>query len=98
MAFDASNLALVGTANGFGLYRYDTTEALTTVDGNGYMNNSDDSVKLRVGDIVEVVVWGTAVRTGTISDVGRMIVMQVAANGDVDLSTDLTSWSPATGD
>jgi len=98
MAFSASNLALVSSVNGYGLYRYDTTDALTVVDGNGYMNNSDDALNLAVGDIVDVVVWGTAVRTGTISDVGKHIVMQVAATGAVDLSGDLLAASPATGD
>lgn len=98
MAFDASELALVSNVNGYGLYRYDTTDALTTVDGDGYMNNDDDDVNLRVGDILEVVVWSTAVRTGTISDVGRHIVMQVGSDGAVDLSDDLLAATPATGD
>lgn len=99
MAFDSANLALVSSVNGFGLYRYDTTDALTTVDDNGYMNNIDDTVNLAVGDIVEVIVWATAVRTGTISDVGRHVVMQVnSSTGAIDLSTDLASYSPVTGD
>jgi len=98
MAFDASNLALISSVNGFGLYRYDTTDALTTVDGDGYMNNDDDDLNLAVGDIIDVVVWSSAVRTGTISDVGKLIVMQVGATGDVDLSNDLLSATPATGD
>jgi hypothetical protein len=88
MAFDASNLALVSSVNGYGLYRYDTTDALATVDGDGYMNNSDDTVNLAVGDVIEVVVWTTAVRTGTISAVGRHIVMAVSS-GSVNLSNDL---------
>src|SRR3546814_1521517 len=98
MAFNAANLALISSVNGFGLYRYDTTEALTTVDGDGYMNNDDDTVNLAVGDIIKVVVWTTAVRTGTISDVGETIVMQVGADGAVDLSTEYLAATPATGD
>lgn len=99
MAFDASQLTLLTGGNGFGLYRYDTLDALTAVDDNGYMNNSDDAVDLNVGDVIEVVVWATAVRTGTISDVGRHIVMQVdATTGAVDLSGDLLAATPATGD
>lgn len=89
MAFDSSELTLIGSHNGYGLYRYDTTDGLTTVDGSGYMNNSDDDLNLAVGDIIEVVVWATAVRTGTISAVGRMIVVSVSAAGVVDLSNDL---------
>lgn len=88
MAFSAANLALVSSVNGFGLYRYDTTDALATVDGDGYMNNSDDDLNLAVGDMIEVVVWATAVRTGTISAVGRHIVLSVSS-GTVDLSNDL---------
>jgi hypothetical protein len=98
MAFSAANLSLLGYANGFGYYRYDTLDAISDVDANGYINNSDDSVKLRVGDIIDVVVWATAVRTGTVSDTGRVIVMQVGATGDVDLSNDLIAQAPATGD
>lgn len=89
MAYTAGNLAQVGHANGFGLYRYDTTDALTVVDGSGYFNNSDDDLNLAVGDVIEVVVWGTAVRTGTIAGVGRVIVVSVSAAGVVDTSNDL---------
>lgn len=89
MAVDVSNLAQVSSVNGFGLYRYDTLDALTTVDGAEYFNNSDEVVNLAVGDIIEVVVWATAVRTGTISAVGRLIVVSVSAAGVVDLSNDL---------
>lgn len=89
MAVDASNLALISSVNGYGLYRYDTTDALTTVDGSEYFNNSDEVLNLAVGDMIEVVVWDTAVRTGTINTVGRMIVLSVSAAGVVDLSNDL---------
>lgn len=98
MAYTAGNLANLGSANGFSTYRYDTTDTLATVDGVGYFNNSDDTLKLRVGDIVWVVVWSTAVRTGTISDVGMHIVMQVESDNDIDLSDDMLGASPATGD
>jgi hypothetical protein len=98
MAFNAANLSLMAQANGFGLYRYDTLDVLTDVDDNGYMNNSDDTVNLRVGDIIEVVVWATAIRTGTISDVGRHIVYGVSAAGVVNLSNDLTGWGITSGD
>ena len=99
MAFVASNLALISSVNGFNLYRYDTTDVLTDVDGDNYINNITNNQKLAVGDIVEVVVWNTAVRTGTIADVGRMIVTVAnASTGNVNLSTDLTSWTPVSGD
>lgn len=89
MAYVAGNLAHVGQANGFNRYRYDTTDASTAVDASGYFNNSDDTLNLAVGDLIDVVVWSTAVRTGTISDVALHIVVSVSAAGVVDTSDDL---------
>jgi hypothetical protein len=86
MAVDVSNLSLMSHANGFAQYRYDTLDVHATVDTDAYFNNSDEVVNLRVGDIITVVVWTTAVRTGTISTYGPHIVMAVGATGDVDLS------------
>lgn len=91
MAYAAGNLTLMGSHNGYGHYRYDTTDAATAVDASGYFNNADDTLNLAVGDIIELVVWATAVRTGTISDVAKHIVVSVSAAGIVDLSNDLLS-------
>lgn len=88
MAFDNSQLTLMSLGNGFKHYRYDTLDTHATVDTDGYFNNNDDTVNLAVGDIIDVVVWGTAVRTGTITAYGRHIVNAVAA-GVVDV-TDVT--------
>lgn len=85
MAFDSSELALVSSVNGYGLYRYDTLDTHATVDSNGYFNNTDDDINLAVGDLIDVVVWSTAVRTGTISTYGRHIVNAVS-DGTVDVS------------
>lgn len=98
MAYTAGNLGLISQSNGFCKYRYDTLDSLATVDGSGYFDNTNNTLKLRVGDLIDVVVWSTAVRTGTISDVGLHIVMQVSAAGVVDLSDDLLIATPATGD
>lgn len=89
MAYTAGNLSPIGDGNGFVNYRYDTTDALTDVDGSGYFDNSDDDLNLAVGDLIAVVVWSTAVRTGTISGVGLHVVVSVSAAGVVDLSNDL---------
>lgn len=89
MAFDNKQLTLISSVNGFGLYRYDTLDAHATVDSDGYFNNSDDTVILRVGDIIDVVVWATAVRTGTVSTYGRHVVLSVSDAGVVDV-TDVT--------
>ena len=83
MAFDTSELALISHVNGYNFYRYDTTDAHATVDAAGYFNNDDDDQKMAVGDIIYVVVWGTAVRTGTISTYGTHIVNEVSS-GAVD--------------
>ena len=85
MAFDNSQLAQVSSVNGFGVYRYDTLDTHATVDTSGYFNNDDDDINLRVGDIITVVVWSTAVRTGTISTYGTHIVLSVSAVGLVDV-------------
>jgi hypothetical protein len=97
MAFDPANLALIRSVNGFGQYRYDTTDALTSVDGSGYFDNEDDGLALRVGDIIQVVVWGTAVRTGTISGYGQVIVNSVSS-GTTDTTSDLFGISIADSD
>jgi len=85
MAFDTSELALISHVNGYNYYRYDTTDAHTTVDAAGYFNNDDDDQKMVVGDIIYVVVWSTAVRTGTISTYGTHIVNAVSS-GAVDIT------------
>jgi len=98
MAYTAGNLVLLSQGNGFCRYRYDTTDTSATVDGDGYFNNTDDTLDLRVGDMIEVVVWGTAVRTGTISDVALHVVTVVDADGTVDLSDDLLGATVTSGD
>jgi hypothetical protein len=98
MAYTAGNLVLTGSHNGYGRYRYDTTDASTAVDASGYFDNSDDDLNLAVGDIIDVVVWATAVRTGTISDVAQHIVVSVSAAGVVDLSDDLLGATVADSD
>ncbi len=86
MAFIVDDLVQISSVNGFGLYRYDTLDAHAVVDTDGYMNNTDDVTIIRVGDIIEVVVWATAIRSGTIDTYGRHIVMAVDVDGLVDLS------------
>jgi len=98
MAYVAGNLTLVSGGNGFNNYRYDTTDATGTVDGAGYWNNSDDTLNLAVGDMITVVVWGTAVRTGTISDLAIHIVNEVTAAGVVDTTNDLLGASVSDSD
>lgn len=81
MAYTAANLALISSVNGFGLYRYDTVDDdLDVVEDAGFFNNSDDSLNLAVGDIIKVVEWATAVRTGTISGYKEFIVTNVISN------------------
>lgn len=80
------NLTLISSVNGFGLYRYDSLDANSVVDIDGYFNNNSLAVKLAVGDLIWVIDWATTVRSGTISGYGMHIVMAVGATGDVDLA------------
>jgi len=80
MAYSASNFALISSVNGFGLYRYDSTDHPDVVEAAGYLNNSDDSLNLAVGDLIEFVGWTTAVRTGTVSYYKKFVVTNVIAN------------------
>jgi len=89
MAYDPGNLTQLSYGNGFSHYRYDSLDAITLVDIDGYFNNSDDTLNLKVGDIITVVDWATAVRTGTITGWGINIVMAVGADGAVDLAESL---------
>lgn len=102
MAYTAGGLRLMSNhPPGFNIYRYDSLDAIATVDGDGYFNNDDDDLNLAVGDIIHVVDWDTAVGSGgTINDYGIFVVMQVgvSAAGAVDLSNDMLAGTLATGD
>ena len=98
MAFASAQLTLKGSHNGYGDYRYDTLDTAVTVDTSGYFNNDDDTINLAVGDTIEVIVWGTAVRSGTIADVENHIVVSVSAAGVVDISDPLNATSIADTD
>jgi len=91
MAVDSAYLTLRGSHNGFGDYRYDTMDTAVTVDTAGYFNNSDETLNLAVGDTIDIVVWATAIRSGTIADVENHIVVSVSAAGIVDLSNPLNA-------
>ena len=97
MAFTSANLTLLADGNGFKTFRYDSTDAVAAIDGTGYINNADDGQNLAVGDLVWVVQWNTAVRTGTIADVSLHVAMAVTANA-VDLSDDLLGATVANTD
>lgn len=86
MAYVPGNLVQTSNGNGYSTYRYDSLEATTLVDIDGYFNNTDDDLNLNAGDLILVVDWATAVRTGTISTWGFLMVMAVDANGVVDLA------------
>ena len=86
MAFDSSQLVKMADGNGFSHYRYDTMDAHADVDTSDYFNNDDDNQNLAVGDIIMVVVWSTAIRTGTISSYGTHIVLSVSGAGAVNVS------------
>ena len=94
MAFDITYLNPIGGQSKRGKapqkFSYATLDAHTTVDGSGYFNSavaySGAYNLLEVGDIIDVVVWSTAIGTGgTISTYGPHIVMTKSA-GTIDVS------------
>lgn len=95
MAFNAANLTLLASGNGFNHYRYDTTDALTAVEVSGYIDNEDDNQNIGKGDVFWVVVWSTAVRTGFPTDIGLLVCNDVA-DGAVNLTTDQLGTSTFT--
>lgn len=65
-------------------WSYWTLDAHATVDSSGYFNSA--SKLLQVGDIIDVVVWSTAIGSGgTVSTYGPHIVLS-NASGVVDVS------------
>lgn len=83
----SDNVFQIGDGNGFSQFRYDTLDGHDIVDNSGYFNIYDDALDLDVGDTIIVVVWATAIRTGTILSYGQHIVNSVDdVTGDVDLS------------
>lgn len=64
-------------------FTYATLDTHATVDTAGYFNggvaNGGAYNILEIGDMVDVVVWATAIGTGTISTYGRHIVLAKAA-------------------
>ena len=81
MAYVAGNLTQYLSVNGYGYYRYDTSDdTVETVEVAGYFNNLDDNLNLGKGDVIECFQWTTAVRTGTLAQHGVLAVTNVIAN------------------
>jgi hypothetical protein len=97
MAFITKDLVNMGTYNGFNFWRYDTLEASTAVDAAGYFNNSDDTQIIQVGDLMFVVDWDTAIRSGTVAGLGLHIVNQ-NSSGAIDMTDNLLNASFADSD
>jgi hypothetical protein len=88
MPFIAKNLQPIGgqSQNTIApqVWTYSTLDAHATVDTSGYFNSA--AALLREGDIIDVVVWATAIGAGgTVSTYGRHIVLTIAS-GVVDVS------------
>lgn len=80
MAYTAGQLTQISSANGYALYRYDSTDHPDVVEAAGYFNNSDDDLNIAVGDLIHFIGWTTAVRTGTITYYKTFIVTNVISN------------------
>lgn len=94
MAFDIAYLNPVGGTSKRGkapqVFSYATLDTHATVDAAGYFNSavaySGAYSMLEIGDIIDVVVWATAIGTGgTLSTYGRHIVKDKSA-GTVDVT------------
>ena len=104
MAVSVANLTQISNANGYGFYRYDTTDNLGDVDTAGYFNNKDDNLNLSKGDVIIAFTWATAVRTGTLSESKMFVVTNVIANdaaasaGAVNVAEMQTTGTVSSGD
>jgi hypothetical protein len=94
MPFDIAYLNPIGGQSLRGkapqVFTYATLDAHTTVDGAGYFNSAvaygGAYNQLEIGDIINVVVWATAIGTGgTISTYGPHLVIN-KASGTVDVT------------
>lgn len=93
MAFDIAYLNPVGGTSKRGkspqVFSYATLDTHATVDSSGYFNSATAYGGaynlLELGDIIQVVVWGTAIGTGTISTYGTHIVNGKSA-GTIDVT------------
>ncbi len=98
MAFDSARLQKMaggGGAAGLSWYQYvtDGTDTLATCEEDGYFNNTDDNLNLRVGDMIYIVVPGTQAgltnaELKQVVDMGIIVVMAIAS-GAVDCSADM---------
>lgn len=99
MAFILANLAPLGSTSTRGKapshFTYATLDTHATVDGAGYFNSAvayDGAYNiLNLGDVIHVVVWATAIGTGTISTYGTHIV-----NGKASGTLDVTNVTAGT--
>ena len=103
MAYVAGNLALISSVNGYGLYRYDSTDVQDLVEDAGYFNNLDDNLNLAKGDMIHSFTWATAVRTGTLSEYKLFGVTNVISNtaatsaGNVNIAELQTTGTVSSG-
>lgn len=73
MAFDQAKLAAAWTVGKQTYWRYDTADAHATVDTADYFLTAANLATMRVGDIIDVVVWASTA-FAAVSTYGRHIV------------------------
>lgn len=73
MSLDITRLQAIVTGSKNTQWRYDTTDAHASVDTAGYFNSAYLFGAMRVGDIIDVVVWSSTAYTA-VSTYGRHIV------------------------
>lgn len=73
MAFDQAKLAAAWTVGKQTCWRYDTADAHATVDSANYFDTVANLNTMRIGDIIDVIVWSSTAFTA-VSTYGRHIV------------------------
>ena len=83
MAYTAGNLFSTAAAPpGRGMYRYDTTDQVDTVEGANYFNNVTHNLKLAKGDRVDVYSWSATpfATASLVTNALQMIVTNVISD------------------
>ena len=83
MAYTAGNLFSTGAAPpGRGMYRYDTTDQVDTVEAANYFNNVTNNLRLAKGDRIDVYSWSATpfATASLVQNALQLIVTNVIAD------------------
>jgi hypothetical protein len=83
MAYTAGNLFSMASAPpGRGIYRYDTTDPVDTVEAANYFNNVTNNLKLAKGDRIDVFTWSATpfASASLVTNALQLVVTNVIAD------------------